>query len=126
MTNNELLVAMSDMLDTKLRAEMQPLRNEIQDIRGEMQNMKNELQGEMQNMKGELQGVIQNLEQEVHQLKLCQENLILPRLNTIESCYTDTYRRYRDNADRMEDVFNDVNIMKKVITEHSQKIQKLA
>ena len=31
MTNNELLLAISDMMDTKLRAELQPLRNEMQD-----------------------------------------------------------------------------------------------
>ncbi|MCM1038641.1 MAG: hypothetical protein NC314_12240 [Roseburia sp.] len=111
MTNNELLLAMSDMMDRKLRAELQPLKNEMQNMKGEMQNMK----GEMQNMRGE-----------IHQIKLFQENIILPRLETIESCYTDTYRRYQDNADRMEAVYADVDIMKKVITEHSQQLQKLA
>ena len=119
MTNNELLLAMSDMLDTKLRAELRPLRNEMQD-------MKSELQGEMQDMKSELQGVIRNMQSEIHQIKLCQENMILPQLETIESCYVDTYHRYRNNADRMDAVFEDVDIMKKVITEHSKTLQKLA
>lgn len=163
MTNNELLLAMSDMLDTKLKAELQPLRNEMQDmkseLRSEMLDMKNELQNEIQGVSGELQNEIQavrselqneiqsvrselqnaiqgvrselrdveqNLKKEIHMLKLCQENLILPRLNTIESCYNDTYHRYRDNADQMEAVSADVDIMKKVITEHSQQLQKLA
>ena len=130
MTNNELLLAMSDMLDTKLRAELQPLRNEMQDMKSELQNemlnMKSELQGEMQDMKSELQGVIRNMQSEIHQIKLCQENVILPRLETIESCYVDTYHRYRDNADRMDAVFADVDIMKKVIAEHSKTLQKLA
>lgn len=35
-------------------------------------------------------------------MKLFQENVILPRLDTIESCYTDTYKRYKDYADKME------------------------
>ena len=141
MTNNELLLAMSDMLDTKLRAELQPLRNEMQDMKSELQNemlsmkselqnemqdMKSELQGEMLNVQSELQGVIQNMQSEIHQIKLCQENVILPRLETIESCYVDTYHRYRDNADRMDAVFEDVDIMKKVIAEHSKTLQKLA
>lgn len=141
MTNNELLLAMSDMMDTKLKAELQPLRNEMQDmkseLRSEMLDMKNELQNEIQGVSGELQNEIQavrselrdveqNLKKEIHMLKLCQENLILPRLNTIESCYNDTYHRYRDNADQMEAVSADVDIMKKVITEHSQQLQKLA
>lgn len=141
MTNNELLLAMSDMMDTKLKAELQPLRNEMQDmksdLRSEMLDMKNELQNEIQSVRSELQNEIQgvrselrdveqNLKKEIHMLKLCQENLILPRLNTIESCYNDTYHRYRDNADQMEAVSADVDIMKKVITEHSQQLQKLA
>ncbi len=141
MTNNELLYAMSNMMDTKLRAELQPLKNEMQDMRsemqsiksdlqGEMQSMKSDLQGEMQSMKSELQGEMQSIEsglqKEIHQIKLCQENVILPRLDTIESCYTDTYRRYRDNADKLEAVFDDVDIMKKVVAEHSKKLQKMA
>ncbi len=141
MTNNELLYAMSNMMDTKLRAELQPLKNEMQDMRsemqsikselqGEMQSIKSELQGEMQSMKSELQGEMQSIEsglqKEIHQIKLCQENVILPRLDTIESCYTDTYRRYRDNADKLEAVFDDVDIMKKVVAEHSKKLQKMA
>ncbi len=141
MTNNELLYAMSNMMDTKLRAELQPLKNEMQDMRsemqsikselqGEMQRMKSDLQGEMQSMKSELQGEMQSIEsglqKEIHQIKLCQENVILPRLDTIESCYTDTYRRYRDNADKLEAVFDDVDIMKKVVAEHSKKLQKMA
>ncbi|MCM1038638.1 MAG: hypothetical protein NC434_04880 [Ruminococcus sp.] len=132
MTNNELLLAMSDMMDRKLRAELQPLKNEMQSMKGEMQSMKGEMQnmkGEMQSMKGEMQnmkGEMQNMQGEIHQIKLFQENIILPRLETIESCYTDTYRRYQDNADRMEAVYADVDIMKKVIAEHSQQLQKLA
>ena len=123
MTNNELLLAISDMMDTKLRAELQPLRNEMQDfkdeMRSEMKDFKDEMRSEMQDFKGEMQSG-------VHQIKLFQENIILPRLDTIESCYLDTYRRYRDNADRMEAVFEDVGIMKKVLAEHSKQLQKLA
>lgn len=123
MTNNELLLAISDMMDTKLKAELQPLKNEIQDFRNEMRSEMQEFQGGMRSEMQEFQGEMRN---EIHQIKLFQENILLPRLNTIESCYLDTYRRYRDNADRMEAVFEDVGIMKKVIAEHSKQLQKLA
>ncbi|MCM1542909.1 MAG: hypothetical protein NC121_16845 [Blautia sp.] len=111
MTNNELLLAISNMLDSKLKAELQPIKNEMQDIRNEIQGMK----GEIQIMKGEIQ-----------QMKLFQENVIMPRLNTIESCYTDTFRRYRDYTDRMDDAFQDIDILKNVVTEHSEKLQKIS
>ena len=95
--SNELLLAISEMMDSKLKSELQPLKNDIQSIKNE-----------------------------VHQIKLYQENVILPRLNTIESCYTDTYNRYRDYADKMDAAFADIELLKKVVTEHSEKLQKLA
>lgn len=97
MTDNELLLAISEMMDIKLKSELQPLKNDLQ-----------------------------TMKDEVHQIKLYQENVILPRLNTIESCYTDTYNRYKNYAEKMEAAFADIEIMKKVIAEHSEKLQKLA
>lgn len=97
MTDNELLLAISEMMDTKLKSELQPLKNELQTIK-----------------------------EEVHQIKLYQENVVLPRLNTIESCYTDTYNRYKAYADKMEAAFADIELLKKVVTEHSERLQKFA
>lgn len=97
MTDNELLLAISDMMDNKLNARLKPLENN-------MQAMKNE----------------------IHQIRLFQENTILPRLNTIESCYTDTYNRYKDYVDKMDAAFADIDILKKVVAEHSEKLQKIS
>lgn len=104
MTNEELLLAMSTMMDTKLRAELQPLKNQIQDMQNEIHNMQNE----------------------IHNVKLFQENVIMPQLNTIQSCYLDTYHRYRDNADRMDAAYEDIDILKKVIAQHSEKLQAIS
>lgn len=97
MTNEELLLAMSTMMDTKLRAELQPLKNQIQDM-----------------------------QDEIHNIKLFQENVIMPQLNTIQSCYLDTYHRYRDNADRMDAAYEDIDILKKVVAQHSEKLQAIS
>ena len=63
---------------------------------------------------------------EVHQIKLYLENLIVPRLDTIESCYTDTYNRYKNYSDKMQASFDDIEVMKKVLLEHSEKLQKIS
>ena len=97
MTDNKMLLAISEMMDTKLKAELQPLKNDLQTVKDE-----------------------------VHQIKLYQENIVLPRLNTIESCYNDTYNRYKDDADKMDAAFVDIDLLKKVVTEHSERLQKLA
>ena len=87
MTDNELLLAISDMMDKKLK----PLENRIRRI-------------------------------EVDIL----EDKVLPRLNTIESCYTSTFDRYKDSVEDYENIKQDISIMKKVIQEHSQKLQNMS
>ena len=54
------------------------------------------------------------------------ENNVIPRFNTIESCYTETYNRYKDYADKMEAAFEDIEILKKVVSEHSEKLKKIS
>ncbi len=88
---NEDLLAISQLLDSKLNAKLQPIENRLRRI-------------------------------EVDLL----ENNVIPRLNTIESCYTGTYNRYKDHADKMEAAFADIELLKKVVAEHSEKLQKIS
>lgn len=78
MTDNELLLAISNMLD--------PIREEIQDMKEEIREIKIEIQDIKEN--------IQEIEDRVKRIELTQENKIIPRLNTIESCYTSTYDNF--------------------------------
>ena len=66
------------------------------------------------------------IEQRLKSIELTLENDIKPRLNTIESCYTSTFDRYKDSVEGYETMQADIEIMKKVIAEHSEKLQKLA
>ncbi len=91
MTDNELLLAISDMMDKKLDARLNPIESRIKRI-------------------------------EVDLL----ENNVIPRLNTIESCYTSTFDRYKDSVEDYEAIKQDISIMKKVITEHSEKLQRIS
>lgn len=132
MTDNELLLALSGMLDKKLKAELQPIKNELQTMKDDIADMKGEIadiRSEIADMKGEIASIKSNMlimQNEIRQIKLCQENIILPRLDTIESCYSDTFNRYRTYADKMDSVFEDVELLKTVVTHHSEKLQKLA
>lgn len=149
MTNNELLLAMSKMMDAKfypLQRDLQVVKNEVQVVKNEMHVVKEEVQvikadlqgvkeevqvmkADLQNVKDDVQGVklnLQSVEFEIQKIKLFQENKIMPRLNTIESCYGDTYDRYRSYVEKMDAAFIDIDILKKVVSEHSRKLQKLA
>lgn len=91
MTDNELLLAISDMMDTKFDARLKPIENRIRRI-------------------------------EVDLL----ENNVIPRLNTIESCYTSTYDRYSDSVEDYDAIRQDISIIKKIVAEHSEKLQKIS
>lgn len=54
------------------------------------------------------------------------ENNIIPRLNTIEACYLDTSARYIEYTDRMETAFQDIEVLKQVVVEHSEILQKIS
>lgn len=61
------------------------------------------------------------LEDRAKNIELLLENDTLPRLQNIESCYTSTYRHYANGISQIEAMAADIGIMKKVVTEHSQK-----
>lgn len=111
MTDNELLLAIANIMDKKLDARLTPIENDIQVMKDDIQVMKDDILS----MKGNIQS-----------LKLTQENIILPRLNTIESCYTSTYNRYKNYADKMDAAFVDMDLLKNVVSEHSEKLQKIS
>ena len=96
-------------LDAKLDARLKPIEHELKVLRTEVDGLKKE---------------VDTLKTEIHQIKLFQENIIMPRLNDIEACYTSTYQRYKDHADRMEQTYEDVALLKKVVASHSEMLQR--
>ena len=105
MGNNELLSAMSTMLDTKLKSELQPLKDDMQNMKSDMQNM--------------------NLRLKRIEVDLLENNVI-PRLNNIEACYTSTYQRYKDSVEGYEAMRFDIDVLKAVVEEHSEKLKKIS
>ncbi len=132
MSDNELLLAISELMDKKLEAGLKPveskldrMENRLDRMENRLDRMENRLDG-MENRLDRMENDLQFVKNELQGVKLFQENVILPRLNTIESCYTDTYDRYRNYVDKMDAVFVDVDLLKKVVAEHSEKLEKLA
>ncbi len=73
-----------------------------------------------------LDSKLKPIKDDVRDINLTLENNVLSRLQNIESCYTSTYRRYQSGINQIESMQSDIDVMKKVITEHSEKLQKLA
>ena len=86
MTDNELLLAISSIV----QSQVEPMKNDLRDI------------------------------------KLILENDILPRLQNIESCYTTTYKRYQSGTNQIDTIAQDVDILKKVVRAHSEKLHTVS
>jgi len=70
---------------------------------------------------------IEPLKKEVKMIRVgLLENNVIPRLNTIEECYLSTYNRYSVGADQFESVQKELEIIKEVLREHSEKLQKIS
>ena len=59
-------------------------------------------------------------------IELTQKNDILSRLQNVEVCYTSTFKRYQTGVEEIEGMRDDIDVMKKVIAEHSEKLQKIS
>ena len=117
MTDNEVLLALSNMLEP-IKEDIRDMKNDITGINGEISGIKGEISG--------IKGEISDIKHRVKKIELTQENVILPRLQNIEACYTSTYERYKNSVDDYETVKQDVSILKKVVAEHSEILQKIS
>ena len=115
----EDLLAISQMIDERLK----PIESDIKVIKNEQKIMKNDLRAVKDEVKT-VRAEVKILKNELQRGKLFQENIIMPRLNEIEVCYTSTYDRYKEHADRMERTYDDVAVLKQVVTSHSEKLQR--
>ena len=96
MSDNELLLSISNMIDDKLDAKL----NSVFDAK------------------------LKPIEKRLIRIETILESNILPRLQNIESCYVATYERYQNAADKMEGVASDVELLKRVVAEHSEKLNQ--
>lgn len=59
-------------------------------------------------------------------IELLLENDILPRLQNIESCYISTFLRYSNGISESESLKANMDIIEKVVAEHSVELQQLS
>lgn len=96
MTDNELLLAISTMMDSKLKAELQPLKEDIQVIQAEQKR-----------------------------INLMIENEIRSDIRLLAENYVPAAKKYEKASAHIEALQSDLEIVKKVVAEHSEKLRKI-
>ncbi len=53
------------------------------------------------------------------------ENNVIPRLNTIETYYLDTSKRYMEKAEQIDTMAADIKVIQSVLMDHSQRLSQI-
>lgn len=134
MDEKRLISAFSDMMDTKLKQALDPIKQDLsemkQDISGlkrEMSEVKQDISGLKQEM-SEVKQDISEIKKRVKKIEITQENVIIKNIRLIFETQQDIIVKFRrlDHAEKvLEEVRSDTQVMKSVIAEHSQAIREL-
>ena len=96
------------------------------EMQGQMDSRFVQMQGTMDTRFAEMQGTMDlrfdQMQNQLDHMNLLMENDVLPRLQNIESCYVDTYRRYVVKMEEMDSLKLDMDVVKDVLKEHSGKL----
>lgn len=122
MRDEELLLSISKMLDDKISPLEKRMDSMEKDLKEEIRIVRNEVKL----VKGEVklvQDEVKLVENKVHLINLKLENVFEPRMNTIETCYLDTYKRYQNGVDRIDRLEKDNELIRSILQKHSKILQ---
>lgn len=139
MTNNELLIAISDVIDRKFKEELTPLKDDVRTLKDDVQTLKDDVQtlkDDVQTLKDEvciMKGRIQTLEEDMQFVKNEQkrinfiiENELRTNIKLLVENYLPAARRYEQSADTIEAIRMDMDVMKKILRKHTDELQKIS
>lgn len=120
MVDKEMLSAISDLLDKKLEEKLdQKLDQKLAPIYERLDRVEADV--------SDLKQTTGKLTDDMRYVKVVLlENNVIPRLNTIESCYFETSRRYLERADQIDAMQSDIGILKNTVEKHSDILQKIS
>lgn len=123
MNNSELY----KMLDTRL-ASMEEHNRKIEENNKNVANALNSLEEHSKNVDKTLNSLNERMtkvEESVNFTKLMLELDVLPQLKEIQACYVDTFKRYQSGNEDIGSMKEDIQVMKKVIRNHSIILQQM-
>jgi hypothetical protein len=144
MKDDELLLAISDLMDKKLhpleakieRVEdslhnkidlvEQALTSEIVKLDNKIDAVEQALTSEIVKLDNKIDAVDKNLQNQITRINLFNENVVMPRLQTIESCYLSTYERYKDRNEQIDQLQLDISVIKRVVIDHGEQLRKIS
>ena len=140
MIDKEMLDAISELLDKKLDEKLEEKLEEKLAEKLE-QKLEQKLNQKFDEKLAPIYERLDRVEADVKDLKqttsdlsedmryvkvVLLENDVIPRLNTIESCYVETSKRYLERAEQIDTMQSDIDILKSTAEKHSEILQKIS
>ena len=126
MDNNELLLAISDMMDQKLdsvHVRMDTMENKLD---SKIDAVEHRLSEDINALDGKIDTADERLSQGMRDINITLENVVIPRISHIEQCYLDTSERYIKETGRINGLVADVQVIKSVVQNHSEQLRKIS
>ena len=149
MDSKELLNAISDIMDQKLEEKVTPqlenlehrfdgledcfgnLENRFDNLENRFDGLENRFDGlenRFDGLEGRFDGLqtqFEGLDNRVKNIELTLENDVVPRLSHIEQCYINTFERYQEGVEKLDDMQRDIDVIKLTVTGHSEELNKI-
>ena len=145
MTNEELLVAMSNMMDQRLDEKLEPLKKDMSEVKERVTNIENRvtnienrvtnIEDRMTNIEDRVTNIenrvtdmetqitnikdrVTNIENRVTNIELDIENDIRPGIITLCDAYGKQFDRYSISIESHEKMKTDIEVMKSIVSRH--------
>jgi len=133
MVDKELLTAISGLLDEKFDQRLLPMNGRLERLEEDMKYVKFSLEkivvpriDGLDSRADKLESRLDKLENDVKYIRVVQlENNVIPRLDRLEECYLDAAKGFRERAEQIDTMAEDIRVLTNVVTEHSEKLDKL-
>ena len=109
-----------DNLDAKIDMVEERLNNRIDNLDAKIDMVEERINNRIDNLDREMRSNDTRLEKQIKNIKMYLENVIEPRLQNIEECYTSTFDRYKVYAEKYEGLELDIEVIKSVVSKHNQ------
>lgn len=149
MNNNELLHAISEIMDQKLEEKVMPeikslgdrfdgleerfggleerfggLEERFDGLEERFDGLEERFDG-LENRFDGLENRFDGLDNRVKNIEITLETNVVPRLSHIEQCYIDTFERYQNGVKKLDDMQRDIEVIKLTVTDHSEELNKI-
>lgn len=124
MTNEELLVAMSNMMDQRLDEKLEPLKKDMSEVKDRVTNIENRvtnIENRVTNIEDrvtDMETQITNIKDRVTNIELNIENDIRPGIITLCDAYGTQFDRYSISIESHEKMKTDIEVMKSIVSRH--------